>query len=318
MEKLNQYIHEISSFEYLKTSEARHRNYYRDNNFNPIELVRLPKYSQLGTYEETIKKISEEAYTEVLLFEDFKIKKVLHRFNEIELKFKNQYCPFFKKWHKIFTQHIGSFDFSDFIIYFFFTFEISHPKGAFGYNGQDGDYGRVEIDLFSDLQDALMLKQSSIQHIIRQLTDYLESSNSNKTLALNVNRPNRKKSNISNEPNNSKSNETLSQQLIHDNKINIAKAIHTKYKGIEGFKGVYLRILLEALRELDLFSTGRTDAIFYRCCFNDFGNIGSYQAMEKKVFKKGYHNSKGLYIKHEHEVIFDNTIKFLESIINTK
>jgi hypothetical protein len=124
--------------------------------------------------------------------------------------------------------------------------------------------------------------------------------------------------NINLSPYTSKSNETLSQQLMHGNKKKIAKAIHTKYKGIEGFKGVHLRILLEALRELGLFSTGRTDAIFYRCCFNDFGNIGSYQAMEEKVFKKGYLNSKGLYIKHEHEVLFDNTIKFLESIINTK
>lgn len=110
-------------------------------------------------------------------------------------------------------------------------------------------------------------------------------------------------------------NETLSEQIRHNNKNDIAKAIQTKYKGI---KGVELRILLEALRELELFPKGRTDALFHRCCKNDFGNVGVYQGMEKKVFKKGYTNTKDRYIKHDHELLFDDITKFLQSIIKTK
>ena len=110
-------------------------------------------------------------------------------------------------------------------------------------------------------------------------------------------------------------NETLSEQIRHNNKNYIAKAIQTKYKGI---KGVELRILFEALRGLGLFPKGRTGALFYRCCKNDFGNVGAYQAMEKKVFKKGYTNPKGTYIKHDHELLFDDITKFLQSTINTK
>jgi len=111
-------------------------------------------------------------------------------------------------------------------------------------------------------------------------------------------------------------NETLSKQLTHENRKEIANEIINKYKT---FKGVELRILLNALFILGLFpEKGRKDALFYRCCVNDFNDVGKYQSMEAKTFKKGYENSKGNYIKSEHEKRRDDIVKFLKSIINTK
>jgi len=108
--------------------------------------------------------------------------------------------------------------------------------------------------------------------------------------------------------------ETLSDQITHLNNIEIAKEIQIKYRS---FKGYRLRILLEALKELDLFPKGKTDALFHRCCKNDFIDAGSYPSMEKHTFKRGYLNAKGVRIKTDHEEIFDSIVVFLKSIMNS-
>lgn len=112
-----------------------------------------------------------------------------------------------------------------------------------------------------------------------------------------------------------KLNETLYEHITHENRINISKEIINKYQNI---KGKDLRILLEALKELNLFHKKGKDALFHRCCLNDFGEVGSPQAMEKKVFKRGYHNSKNQYIKSEDELVFDKMLEFIKSIIDKK
>jgi len=112
-----------------------------------------------------------------------------------------------------------------------------------------------------------------------------------------------------------KLNETLYKQITHENRSNIANRIITKYQNI---KGKDLRILLEALKELNLFPKKGKDALFHRCCVNDFGDVGSPQAMEKKVFKKGYYGSKKQYIKTDDELAFDKFLKFLKLIIDKK
>lgn len=107
--------------------------------------------------------------------------------------------------------------------------------------------------------------------------------------------------------------ETLSEQITHIDKIEITKEIIIKYGNFKGFK---LRILLEALKELGLFPKGNTDALFHRCCLNDFKNAGRYQSMEFDTFKKGQQTPRGKYIKTNHEEIFDEIIIFLQSITN--
>jgi hypothetical protein len=110
--------------------------------------------------------------------------------------------------------------------------------------------------------------------------------------------------------------ETLSQQITHGKRKEIAKEIINKYKT---FKGVELRILLNALFILELFpKNSRKDALFHRCCVNDFDNVGKYQSMEAKAFKKGFESAKGKYIKSDHEERRDEIVKFLQSIISTK
>jgi hypothetical protein len=108
---------------------------------------------------------------------------------------------------------------------------------------------------------------------------------------------------------------TLKEQITHKDRLTIADEIITKYKGIKGYK---LRILYEALIVLDLFHGGRTASLFYECCENDFGDVGSYQAMEKKKFERGQELKNGDYVKSAHDEIFDNVILFLKSIIKTK
>lgn len=105
----------------------------------------------------------------------------------------------------------------------------------------------------------------------------------------------------------------LSEQITHINKIEIAKEIIIKY---DSFKGYRLRILLEALRELDLFPKGNTDSVFHRCCINDFKDAGTYQSMEKGTFKRKYLIPKGKTVTTNHEKIFDSIIIFLKSITN--
>jgi hypothetical protein len=105
----------------------------------------------------------------------------------------------------------------------------------------------------------------------------------------------------------------LGEQITHINKIEIAKEIIIKY---DSFKGYRLRILLEALRELDLFPKGNTDSVFHRCCINDFKDAGTYQSMEKGTFKRKYKTPNGKAVITDHEKIFDSIIIFLKSITN--
>lgn len=108
--------------------------------------------------------------------------------------------------------------------------------------------------------------------------------------------------------------ESLSEFIIHDDKVEIAKKIKIRFKGL---KGVDLRILLNALQELDLFPKGSNDSLFYRCCKNDFDwDIGTPQAMEPKVFKYGGITSQGERLKSDHELRLDETITFLKKIAN--
>lgn len=109
--------------------------------------------------------------------------------------------------------------------------------------------------------------------------------------------------------------ETLSKQITHVKRAEIAKGIINKYKT---FKGVELRILLNALFKLELFPKNRKDALFHRCCVNDFENVGKYQSMEAKTFKRGFKNAKGKYIESDHEKRCNEIVKFLQSIINAK
>ena len=107
----------------------------------------------------------------------------------------------------------------------------------------------------------------------------------------------------------------LREKILHEDRLTIANKIITKYKGIKGYR---LRILYEALIELNLFQGGRSANLFYRCCKNDFGDVGSYTAMEKDRFKRGQILKNGEYDKSPHDEIFDNVILFLKSIIKTK
>ena len=111
------------------------------------------------------------------------------------------------------------------------------------------------------------------------------------------------------------SKDTLKEQITHEDRLTIANKIITKYKGIKGFR---LRILYEALIELNLFQGGRTASQFHRCCQNDFGDVGSDTAMEKGRFERGQELKNGDYVKSPHDEIFDNVILFLKSIIDTK
>lgn len=109
--------------------------------------------------------------------------------------------------------------------------------------------------------------------------------------------------------------EKLSNFITHESSEDIVKEIIVKYKNI---KGKELRRLLKALKELELFPKRNKDALFHRCCKNDFNwDIGKYQAMEEKTFTKGYTDNHGIHIQSEDEKDLKSKIEYLESIIKT-
>ncbi len=112
-----------------------------------------------------------------------------------------------------------------------------------------------------------------------------------------------------------KPNETLSNQITHPKKVQIAKAIKAKYSS---YKGKDFKILYEAFLVLDLFPQKNKRSTFFRCLQNEDYHINSLQILEDRYFNKGYKNKKDQYVPSEDEIQRDKIISYLKTIIYEK
>jgi hypothetical protein len=175
--KYNQFINEIYLFEWERTildrNDRKHK--YLDANYEPIPLLRLPKYNQLnGSYEKFITKLRSDAYNEILLFENYKIEKVLYRLQEIKIEFKE----FWEIWKKIFTSLANpkvEFNYSEIVSVMYLKFGIIDFNNSYLSNGLNGSFGLITNEFKYDLYDALILKDRVLNHLIYDLKKYLKA-----------------------------------------------------------------------------------------------------------------------------------------------
>lgn len=106
---------------------------------------------------------------------------------------------------------------------------------------------------------------------------------------------------------------TLSVQITHVKREEIAKAIKEKYSS---YKGKDFKILFEALLKLDLFSKYRSRSLFFRCLQNEGYGINSSQMLEDQYFKVGSLLKNDEYQASEDEIQRDLIVEYLKSVID--
>ena len=175
--KYHQFIEEVKSFEWERTTlnrDGKIKKYLADN-FEPIPLLRLPKYNQLnGDYEKFITKLRSDAYNEILLFENYKIEKVLYRLQEIEMQF-NKFWEIWKKLSKSVNGQTDKFDYSEVISKMYIDFGIiDFNKTGHVSNDFNGSFGLITKEFLKDLYDAILIKDGQLNRLINDLENYLK------------------------------------------------------------------------------------------------------------------------------------------------
>lgn len=178
--KLDIFINEVKSFEYEITIYDRHEDdsKYLDSNFEPIPLLRLPKYIKTD-YERFLTKLQDEALTEILLLDNHKIEKVFYRLNKIEEEFNDHWDSFhtiLESLNKTEENFDRDNDYFKIITLLYSKFGILELNtNAYFHNGFNGTLGRITKELERDLHDALIIKDGLLHQLIHFTKEYLSS-----------------------------------------------------------------------------------------------------------------------------------------------